>query len=67
MFVKFILANFWIWHQCGGKLVKPGRLGREPDLLTAATGARRLPPQLGGYKKERGGGGGVASEPRPSC
>ena len=45
-----------------GLAVKPGRLGREPVLLTAATGARR---QLGGYKRERGGGG-VASEPRPN-
>ena len=45
-----------------GLAVKPSRLGREPVLLTAATRARR---QLGGYKRERRGGG-VVSEPRPS-
>ena len=43
-----------------GLAVKPVRLGREPVLLTAATGAQR---QLGGYMRERGGGG-VVSEPR---
>ena len=38
-----------------GLAVKPGRLGREPVLLTAATGALR---QLGGYYKREGKGGG---------
>ena len=40
---KVYFGQFWIWHQCVGK-VKPGRLGREPVLLTAGTGAP--PPPL---------------------
>ena len=59
MFVKFTLDLATVCRLA----VKRGRLGREPVLLTSATGAQR---QLGGATRGKGGGGGVASEPRPN-